>query len=125
MTEEFIRFKDIPPNGLSGIHDGDNGLVGHEEGVSCYNCINSKDGIFRVVVPSMCAGAIYDLQNFLHKLENGNIPVYLLRATKIGTGTYGEPVVNNITVLYELTLKEFANPKFKLDKHNIQLVIKI
>jgi len=121
---KYIRFKDIPPNEISNIYDGDLGVVGYEKGVSCYEFVKTKEGYFKIVLPSVSSGPMYDLINFIEDLKNKKIPAYLIKATEVGLGTYGEPVVKNITIIREIQLIEFAQvkPKFKLDKTNPQLV---
>jgi len=119
----FIRFKDIPPNEVSGVYDGDCGKIRDEQGVSCYEFIIDNQGIYRIVLPSLSLGVLYDLCSFIEQLERKDIPAYLISAEKVGIGTYGEPVVKNIKVLSELSIKELAEPKpeFKMDRTNKQL----
>jgi len=120
----FIRFKDIPPNEVSGVYDGDCGKIRDEEGVSCYEFIIDNQGIYRIILPSLTSGALYDLSSFIEEFESKRIPAYLISAEKVGIGTYGEPVVKNIKVLSELSIKELADPKpkFKMDRTNKQLL---
>jgi len=121
---KYIRFKDIPPNEISNIYDGDLGVVGHEKGVSCYEFVKSKEGYFKIVLPSIDAGPMHDLIYFIDDLKRNEIPAYLIEATEVGLGTYGEPVVKDITIICKIQYVEFAEvkPKFKLDRTNPQLV---
>lgn len=122
---KYIRFKDIPPNEISNIFDGDLGIVGHELGVSCYN-FKEYDDCVRIILPSICVGVIYDLLNFIEDVASGTIPVYIIEAEQVGLGTYGEPVVKNVKMVNELKMVQLQNPppKFKQDRTNPQFVIK-
>lgn len=122
---KFIRFKDIPENEISGIYDGDLGKIGEELGVSCYN-ITKKEDFYKIIIPSLSEGAIYDLLYFIQCAKSGEFPIYLVEGEQNGTGTYGEPTIQNVEILNELEIFEFASPKpkFKMDRHNIQFKIK-
>ena len=121
---KYIRFKDIPDNEISNIYDGDLGVVGHEKGVSCYEFIKTKAGYFKIILPSISSGPLHDLLYFIDQLERKEIPAYVIEATEVGVGTYGEPVVKDVTIIREIQLIEFTQtkPKFKLDRTNPQLV---
>lgn len=120
----FIRFKNIPSNELSAVHDGDAGIDRYEIGVSCYQCIN-ENGCYKIVLPSINSGATDDLNDFIHGVENNKFPVYLIEAEQVGMGTYGEPVVKNVKVLNQLSVTNLLNipRKVKLDPTNFQLVV--
>lgn len=121
----YIRFKDIPEGEVSGVHDGDLGKIRDEAGVSCYECVKQEE-FYKIILPSMEEGCLYDLIGFMNDFEREEIPAYLIIAKQVGIGTHGEPVVKDIEVFKELTIKEFADPKpqFKMDRTNKQLVIK-
>lgn len=120
---KYIRFKDIPPDERSGVYDGDLGAIRHEDGVSCYDCVSDGEK-YRVVLPSLFSGALNDLLRFERQLLDGEIPAYLIEATPVGVGSYGEPVVRDASVVSELKLIEQHNPPphFKMDRTNPQLV---
>lgn len=117
----FIRFKDIPENEISGIYDGDLGRIGDECGVCCYKATKEGD-FYKIVLPSLGEGVLYDLLYFLRDLS----PIYLITGDMVGIGSYGEPALKNITIIEEMECVELANPKpkFKMDKSNIQFKIK-
>ena len=119
----FIRFHNIPKNEISSIHDGDLGVVGFEEGVSCYNTIKDSNDCYRIILPSFSSGCIEDLSYFIDMLNNNETICYLIKATQVGLGTYGEPIVKNVNIIGKLTpLNLHKYPiKNKLDKSNIQL----
>jgi len=121
---KYIRFKDIPPNERSSVHDGDLGVVAREEGVSCYECIE-HEGVFKIVVPSLCNGVLFDLSGFLYRLEKGETPCYLVEGRQVGVGNYGEPVIRNVKIIHKLKLVELAKPApvVKMDPTNVQLIV--
>ena len=110
----YIRFKDIPEDEISRIHDGDLGCVGEELGVSCYECIK-EENYFKIVLPSLDDGVLYDLMNFK------KYPSYLITGDVVGKGNYNEPVLKNINIVGKLELVNTMEPKFKLDKSNLCL----
>lgn len=119
----FIRFKEIPPNETSGVYDGDLGKIRDEDGVSCYECFKEND-TYKIIIPSLCIGALFDMINFIESFNSKKIPVYLVKGNKVGVGTYGEPVIKNIKKISKLKLVELANPQpiFKMDKSNRQFI---
>jgi hypothetical protein len=122
MKHLFIRFKDIPPNEISGVYDGDCGKIRDEIGTSCYQFIRDGEN-FKIVLSSLDLGFLYDLIGFIEDFRNGNIPAYLIAADQVGLGSYGEPVVKNIKILKELTCVELEvpAPKIKTDITNTQI----
>lgn len=121
----YIRFKNIPPNEISGVYDGDLGKIRNELGVSCYECYKI-DNVYKIILPSLDLGCLYDLINFIESHVDNEIPVYLIDGDKVGLGTYGEPVIKNITILCELKVSQLQIPKpiYKMDKTNPQLLKK-
>lgn len=123
--ELFIRFKDIPPHETSRVHGGDTGVVGVEAGVSCYHCV--QDGVmYRIVLPALDEGILYDLLSFTDKLKKEEYPCYLIEAEQVGVGTFGEPVVRNIITitLLERVNMHYEKPRTRFDRTNHQLVKK-
>ena len=120
----YIRFKDIPENDISGVYDGDLGKIRNEKGVSCYRA--TKNDYYQIVLPGLSEGVLYDLLSFIEDAKNGEIPIYLVEGNYIGKGSYGEPLIKNIYIVDELEIVELAehNPKFKMDKTNLQFKIK-
>lgn len=122
-VKQYIRFKDIPENEVSGVYDGDLGRIRDEAGVCCFDFIKVDD-FYKIILPSFSTGGLFDLINFIDKVKYDKIPIYLVEGTQVGLGTYGEPAINNVTILKKLSVKQFADPKpeFKLDPTNKQIV---
>jgi hypothetical protein len=120
----YIRFKEIPQNEISGVYDGDLGKIRDEIGTSCYNAIK-VDNTYRILLPSLSEGCLYDLIGFIQDSLRNEIPIYLLSGHKVGLGSYGEPLIKNIVVLEELKIIDLHNPKpvFKMDRTNPQFVV--
>ena len=78
----FIRFKNIPPNEISGVYDGDCGRIRDEKGVSCYHCIEEQ-GAYKIIIPSLCNGVLFDLINFIEDFKRKEFPVFLIVPNKI------------------------------------------
>jgi len=124
MRDQFIRFKDIPENEISGIYDGDLGKIKDEVGVSCYKFIKDGDN-YNIILPSIDLGVVNDLQLFLDEFKYNKISCYLIEAEQVDLGNYGEPVVKNIKIISKLKRVELypIKPKFKMDRTNPQLQI--
>ena len=119
----YIRFKNIPENETSGVFDGDLGKIREEPGVCCFDCVK-KGEFYKIILPSFSTGPLYDIQRFIYDLESkDSVPIYLIEAEEVGTGTYGEPAVKNVKILCELEYVELEIPcpKLKLDRTNVQL----
>lgn len=119
----YIRFKKIPLDEISGVYDGDLGKIRDELGVSCYKAVKTNE-TYQIILPSLDDGCLYDLLHFIQDSKNGEIPIYLIDGDEVGIGTYGEPVLKNITIIKELKIVEFVDPKpkFKMDNTNPQFV---
>jgi len=109
----YIRFKDIPSDEISGVYDGDLGKIRDELGVSCYKAVKNED-TYQIILPSLDAGCLYDLLNFIEDARKGEFPIYLIEGNEVGIGSYGEPV----------KIVELAEPKpqFKMDITNLQFI---
>jgi len=120
----YIRFKDIPNNELSGVYDGDLGKIREEIGVSCYKAIKFNN-TYKIILPSLTEGCLYDLLGFIRDCRNDEIPVYLIDGQQVGDGSYGEPLLKHIRVLKKLKIIELAEPKpeYKMDKTNCQFQV--
>jgi len=122
--KQYIRFKDIPADEQSGVYDGDLGCVAHEDGVSCYDCVKYGK-MFKIVVPSLCTGVLYDLSSFIYRVEKKEIPCYIVEGRQIGIGHHGEPIIKDVKIIHKLKVMELAKPPtVKMDPTNIQLMIK-
>ena len=123
MNQHYIRFKEIPKNEISSIYDGDIGKVGEELGVCCFQAVKI-DNTFRIILPSLTSGCLFDLSGFISDFQDGVIPAYLVDGNLIGVGTYGEPLLKNVKKIGKLGSKEFSDkpPRFKLDKTDRQFI---
>ena len=121
MSKRYLRFKDLPSSGYSQVYDGDAGIVRQEPGICCFECLQEED-TYRVILPSLSTGALYDL---LHFLQNPELPIYLLTGTEVGRGTYNEPCLQEVQILGRLVIVERHEPLpvYKLDRTNLQAVL--
>lgn len=98
----YLRFGELPPNGKSRIHRGDI-IVGEEAGVSVWECIE-HNGTYRLLVPNPCnANAMSDIDSELLKSHYYKPkPVFEIEGAVVGTGSDGEPLLSNITMVKKL-----------------------
>jgi len=122
-TQLYIRFKDIPENEVSGVYDGDLGRIRDEEGVAVFASVQIGD-TYKIVLPSLCSGVLYDLMNFTDDAKQGKLPVYLVQGREVGTGTHGEPVIKDVIIVSKLKIVETTKPipVYKMDKTSIQFI---
>ena len=100
----YVRFGEIPKDEISGIYAGDEGRIGSEIGVCCYECIE-KDGNYFLVIPMLKSASLnYDLEGFVESLEYGETKVYLIDGDLVGRGTFKEPCLKNIKIISQLEL---------------------
>lgn len=102
--KEYIRFGDIPENEHSGIYRGDEGKIGEEIGVSCYEFI-FLDGGYRILLPlnaNIHTGATlgYPIDEYL----GGSRKVFLVTGDEVGRGKDNEPLLNNVKIIKEIYL---------------------
>ena len=90
----YVRFKDIPKNGKSGIYVNDV-KISEEDGVSCYNAIIIEDFIY-IIMPHIPSITYY---NLIKEYNNGSIPLYIIDGTEIGKGVDGEPLLKDAHVI--------------------------
>ena len=110
----FIRFGEIPTDGISGIYDGDLGRVGSELGVCCFDCIERGENYFIVMPMLKSASLNYDLEGFIESAEIGIKKIYLVDGDLVGRATFNEPCLKNVTILKELQLVNgLLTDKFK------------
>lgn len=98
----YLRFGEMPPDGKSKIHKGDT-LIGEEDGVSVWECLECN-GTYRLLVPNPCnANAMADIDSDLLRSHYYNPkPVFEVEGTVVGTGSDGEPLLSNITMIKKL-----------------------
>lgn len=88
--KEYIRFGDIPENERSGIYRGDEGKIGEEIGVSCYEFI-FLDGRYRILLPlnaniHVCA----TLGHLIDEYLGGSRKVFLVTGEEVEVEGYQE-----------------------------------
>lgn len=103
--KKYIRFGNIPINERSGIYRGDEGKIGEEIGVSCYDCawIN---GEYRVLLPSRPSRyTCPTLHNLFDKYVSGKLNMYIVAGIEVGKGQDNEPLLRNVEIIEEVTVK--------------------
>lgn len=97
----YIRFGKLPI-GKSKIYRGDV-LIGEEDGISVWECLE-HNGTYRLLVPNPCnANAMADIDSYLLRSHYYNSkPVFEVEGTVVGTGSDGEPLLSNITMVKKL-----------------------
>jgi len=106
----FVMFGDVPENEISTFYDSDIGGVAEEHGVSCYDFV--KVGLYyHLLLPSLNPNFALKLHRIFDLLEFDEITAYLIEATQVGTGSFGEPVVKNVKMIRELQIVVSLNDK--------------
>ena len=98
----YIRFGTIPEDEQSNQKQRFVN-VGKEVGVSCYraHCIDDK---YLPVIPIPCTeDTLCTLDYCLLESSRGNRPVYLISGDVVGKGIEGEPLLQNITILEDIS----------------------
>lgn len=130
----YIRIGDIPSEEKSSVYRGDV-VIGYEDGVSVYDCIET-DGLYRIVMPFPLKEGqgmtyeclIQEITQCRYEIENHR-NVYLVSGIEVGKGNDNEPVIKNVKILKDLTeqfntkndnteetktLEKLIEPKFKV-----------
>ena len=122
MNNYYIRIGEIPSDEKSRIHRGD-AIIGEEEGVSVYNCVE-LNGFYHIVMPLPMKegqGNTYEclIQNVTecrYKILNP-CKVYLVTGDEVGKGSDNEPVIRNVRIIKDITdyysshYPKYDNPK--------------
>ena len=122
MRDYYIRIGEIPSDEKSRIHRGD-AIIGEEEGVSVYNCVEIN-GFYHIVMPLPMKegqGQTYEclIQNVTecrYKIANP-CRVYLVTGDEVGKGSDNEPVIRNVRIIKDITdyyishYPKYDNPK--------------
>ena len=104
----YIRIGDIPSEEKSKVYRGD-AVVGYEDGVSVYDCIET-DGFYRIVMPFPLKEGqgmtyeclIQEITQCRYEIENPR-NVYLVSGMEVGKGHDNEPLIKNVKILKDLT----------------------
>lgn len=109
----YIRIGEIPQNETSSIYRGDN-IIGKENGVSVYNCveINNKYHIVMPIPLKEGQGSTYEIfiqtiTQCRFKIDNPS-KVYLVTGDEVGVGNDNEPTLKNIKIIKDIT-SDFIN----------------
>ena len=94
----YVRFGDIPSNEKSKIYRGEE-EIGEENGVSVYPAFELNGNIVLGLTLPITRTTLYTQQ---HLLEYDNRPCYLVSGDYIGSGTDGEPLIRNISIIKRL-----------------------
>lgn len=104
----YIRIGDIPSEEKLCVYRGDV-VVGYEDGVSVYDCVET-DGLYRIVMPFPLKEGqgmtyeclIQEITQCRYEIENPR-NVYLVSGIEVGKGHDNEPLIKNVKILKDLT----------------------
>ena len=104
----YIRIGDIPSEEKSSVYRGEV-VVGYEDGVSVYDCVET-DGLYRIVMPFPLKEGqgmtyeclIQEITQCRYEIENPR-NVYLVSGIEVGKGNDNEPLIKNVKILKDLT----------------------
>lgn len=108
--KKYIRFGEIPENEKSGIYAIDEGKIGEEIGVSCYECIQDENGYFHAIMPAKITfdtGVSY--QWAFDGWMSGKYNTYIITGDEIGYGSDNEPLLRNIQILEKLDREKYKD----------------
>lgn len=122
MNKEYIRFGEIPKDEKSKIGNGCIGdcyeTVGHEKGVSVWNCAIDSNGLYCLVAPhgrNSCSYGDFSQAAFPDSCcgcdKNGKI--YVVTGDEVGIGSDGEPLLRNVKIVKELPFDYFSYKEMK------------
>ena len=100
MSKCYVRFGNIPADGISKAHRGD-AVIREEKGISVWDCVFANDVPFPLLPQNASEAAVADYFHFLFS----DRPVYLVTGTELDErGSANEPLLkNNITIIREYT----------------------
>ena len=104
----YIRIGEIPNDEKSAVHRGD-AVVGYEDGVSVYDCVET-DGLYRIVMPLPLKEGqgmtyecmIQEITQCRYEIEKPR-NVYLVSGREVGKGHDNEPLIKDVKILEDLT----------------------
>ena len=99
---KYIRFGDVPENERS-VKWRVETPVGTERGVSVYNCMVDGDDIVGVVLPFPITEQ--SLNTFQSLVRYDDRPCYLVEGDCVGTGSDGEPLLQNVNIVKQIKYK--------------------
>lgn len=99
MAKKYIRFGNIPEDGISKVHRSDE-IICEEKGLSVWNTVYANGVAFPVLPDNASEAAIAD---YFYCLL-GDKPVYLLEGEELPEkGHAGEPLLVNFKVTNDIT----------------------
>ncbi len=111
----YIRIGEIPNDEKSAVPRGD-AVIGYEDGVSVYDCVET-DGLYRIVMPFPLKegqGMTYEcmIQEITQCRYEIAKPrnVYLVSGTEVGKGHDNEPLIKDVKILQDLTAQFNTKP---------------
>lgn len=108
--KKYIRFGEIPENEKSGIYAIDQGKIGEEIGVSCYDCIEDENGYFRVLMPAKIKYSTgVSFQWAYDDWISGKYKAYIITGIEVGIGSDNEPLLQNIQIVKELDRQKYKS----------------
>lgn len=106
----YIRFGEIPVNERSGIYAIDQGRIGEEAGVSCYECIKDENGHYRVVMPpNLTRSTGVSMQWAFDDWRKKRCNTYIITGVMVGKGSDNEPLLRNVNVIEKLNYEDYKN----------------
>jgi hypothetical protein len=98
----YIRVGELPEDGKSKIHFRGE-VVGEEIGVSVWHTM-LVDSKYCIVIPNPCnEDTVDDVHGNLLQVICFDRPVYLVTGEEIGKGSDGEPVLQNVKIIEDIT----------------------
>lgn len=103
----YIRFGEIPSNGRSKIHLGSK-IIGEEAGLSVYEAVKADGEYYPILPKDVNENGLVDYFEFLIRRHTDHQKVYLVTGDRIRiNGKDGEPLLENVIVLKEITSTYF------------------
>lgn len=98
------------------------GVIGQEQGVSCYEFRTTGEGYIQIILPGCNPGLAFDAHNLLSAFIGGEIPAHIIEGLQVGVGAFGEPVVSNPKILAKVSFISTETKEFGLIKlDNLQM----
>lgn len=111
MSKTYVRFGNIPENGISKVHRSD-AIICDEKGLSVWDTIYANDVAFPAIPDNPSKDCVAD---YFYCLL-GDKPVFLLEGEELPEkGHAGEPLLVNFKVIKEIT-RDYDYLKFVLKK---------
>ncbi len=111
MNKYYIRIGELPRDNKSKIYQWDNkehtsrSVVGEEKGISAYNAVFDEEKGNWLISPHASRTASYrdTLLTLIEEVVKGEKSVYLITGNEIGIGYDGEPLLEDVKVVKDIT----------------------